>query len=169
MLERVLALRNTALAALDRADFLPPLFGRFVVGFVFARSGYGKLGNLDGVIRYFDSLGIPFAEIQAPFVAGTELVCGLLLLAGLATRLAALPLIGTMVVALATALRAQIDGPGSLFGLSEFLYIVILVGLVFRGAGALSLDLFVTRALDARGGNAAARRAPDRGAGARVA
>jgi putative oxidoreductase len=164
MLDRALALHSRAIAALDRARFVALLLARVVVGLVFARAGYGKLGNLEGVISYFASLGIPFPELQAPFVATTELVCGLLLLSGLVTRLAAVPLICTMGVALATALRSEIDGLGSLFGLSEFLYVVILFGLVVHGGGAVSLDALVARVFDARR-DSAARGIPATGPG----
>jgi uncharacterized membrane protein YphA (DoxX/SURF4 family) len=40
----------------------------------------------------FAKIGIPAPELLGPFVGGVEVVCGTLLLLGLATRLAALPL-----------------------------------------------------------------------------
>ena len=152
---------------LGRLDFLPPLLARIVIGFVFVKSGWGKLHNLDQVIGFFTELGIPAPGIQAPFVAGTELVCGALVGIGLATRLAALPLIGTMVVAIATALWEQIEGLNGLFGTSEFLYIVLLVGLVTGGGGRLSLDALIAgaRSWDPTGtGLAAARSGVSSGA-----
>lgn len=125
--------------------WFPPSITRLVVGWVFVSSGWGKLHNLEGVVQFFRDLGIPAPELQAPFVAGTELVCGALLLAGLATRLAALPLIAVMAVALATALRDRIEALPDLFGLSEFLYAVLLASLVVLGAGPYSLDALVNR------------------------
>ena len=119
-----------------------------MIGVVFTHSGYGKLTHLDQVVKFFTDLGIPFPELQAPFVASVELGCGALVLVGLGTRLAAAPLIGTMVVALATALGDEITGLNALFGLAEFLYIALLVQLIVGGAGAVSLDRFVARALD---------------------
>jgi putative oxidoreductase len=141
-------LRRLLHALCARLAFAPPLFARLVIGVVFTHSGYGKLTHLDQVVKFFRDLGIPFAEIQAPFVASVELGCGALVLFGLATRLAAAPLIGTMIVALATALSDQITGVSALFGLAEFLYIALLVQLCVHGAGAVSLDRFVARALD---------------------
>lgn len=143
MKDRFLALRRRVLGLCAQLDFLPPLLARVVIGVVFVKSGWGKLHNLDQVIGFFTELGIPAPEIQAPFVAGTELVCGALVGVGLATRLAAMPLIGTMVVAIATALWSQIEGLSGLFATAEFLYIVLLVGLVVEGAGRLSLDAWV--------------------------
>jgi putative oxidoreductase len=133
-----------------RLEWFPPLFARLVVGLVFALTGWGKLHNLhgaDGVIEYFRSLGIPAPELQAPFAASMELACGLALLAGLCTRLAAVPLIVIMIVALKTtqgeALAAEpdlIQRFNLLFGFPELLYIVLLAWLAIAGAGALSLD-----------------------------
>jgi uncharacterized membrane protein YphA (DoxX/SURF4 family) len=48
----------------------------------------------------FARIGIPAPELMGPFVGVVELVCGLLILLGLSTRAAAVPLIVTMVVAI---------------------------------------------------------------------
>ena len=139
-----------ATSAVERAlGWLPQSLARLVVGWVFLWSGWGKLHNLDGVIQFFASLGIPAPELQAPFVAGTEFVCGALVLAGLATRLAALPLIGVMSVALLTVLAERVSGLTDLFGLSEFCYVALLTLLVVRGAGPISVDFAVARGLAA--------------------
>ncbi len=140
-------LQRLAAALQVRLAWLPPTAARLVVGWIFVQSGWGKLHDLEGVVQFFRDLGIPAAELQAPFVAGTEFVCGALLLAGLATRLAALPLIVVMAVALSTALADRIAELSDLFGLSEFLYAVLLAGLVVAGAGPLSLDALVSRSL----------------------
>jgi len=50
----------------------------------------------------FAKIGIPFPQATAPFVGVIEAGCGLLVLGGLLTRLAALPLIVDMLVAIAT-------------------------------------------------------------------
>jgi putative oxidoreductase len=141
-------LRRLMLGLCDRLAFVPPLLARLVIGVVFTHSGWGKLHHLEQVTKFFASQGIPFAEIQAPFVACVELSCGALVLAGLATRLAAFPLIGTMIVALSTALASKVTGVNALFGLAEFLYIVLLLQLIVGGAGAASLDRLVANALE---------------------
>ena len=130
---------------------LPLALARLTVGWVFLQSGWGKLHNLEGVVAFFESLGIPFAALQAPFVAGVEFVGGALLLAGLATRLVSPALIGVMAVAILTALRSDLETLSDLFGLSEFGYIVMLVSLLVFGAGSLSLDAVIRRRFDARG------------------
>ena len=60
-------------------------------------------------------------EINAPFVATTEFVCGALLVLGLGTRLAAIPLIVLMLVAITTAFLPKLAEPylANFFYLSE--------------------------------------------------
>jgi uncharacterized membrane protein YphA (DoxX/SURF4 family) len=48
----------------------------------------------------FSGIGIPWPEFFGPFVGVVETVCGLLIVLGLATRWATIPLIITMIVAL---------------------------------------------------------------------
>ena len=144
----VIDLRRLMLGLCQRLAFAPPLLARLVIGVVFTHSGWGKLHHLEQVTKFFASQGIPFPEIQAPFVACVELSCGALVLLGLATRFAAIPLIGTMLVALSTALASKVTGVNALFGLPEFLYIALLIQLIVGGAGAVSLDRAVANALE---------------------
>ena len=48
----------------------------------------------------FAAIGIPMPEVMGPFVAGVEVVCGAFVLAGLLTRLAAVPLLVDISVAI---------------------------------------------------------------------
>jgi putative oxidoreductase len=129
-------------------SWLSPTLARLAVGLVFLQSGWGKLHDLGKVTDFFSQLGLPAPGFQAVLVSSTELVCGSLLLIGLATRLAAAPLIVTMAVAIRTAQWSQVDSLGSLFGLTEFLYIVVLVWIGTNGPGPISAD----RLLDRLGG-----------------
>src|SRR5262245_13249973 len=105
-------LRAIILPYIEKFDWLPGLLAGISIGFIFVQSGWGKLHHLEKVVQFFTSLGIPAARIQAPFVAGVELVGGTLVLTGLFTRIASAPLIGTMVVAILTAKRGDIHGLG---------------------------------------------------------
>ena len=128
--------------------WLPPLVARITLGWIFIESGWGKLHNLDNLVAYFrDKLHLPAAQFQAPLAAGTELVCGVLVLIGLFTRLASLPLIVVMTVAILTAKRTAITTVSDLFGMEEYLFIVLLVWLVVSGAGRVSVDRFLVRAM----------------------
>ncbi len=157
MLDRLRPVHELILTAARRLTWVPPLLARLSVGLVFVTAGWGKLQNLDKVIEFFRSLGIPAPELQAPFVAATELSCGLLLVLGLGTRFAAVPLVVTMLVAIRTALWSELEGAIDLFGREEYLFIVLLAWLAIAGAGAVSLDAILARFL--RGGAA-----PERGA-----
>lgn len=119
---------------------LPELLSRLTIGWVFIESGWGKLHNLAKVTEFFESLHIPFASVQAPFVSGVELIAGTAILVGLFTRLSSIPLIGVMTVALATAKREDITDFSALLGSIEFLYIVILIWLLIYGSQCLSVD-----------------------------
>jgi putative oxidoreductase len=147
--DRFRALHALILSVSSRLMWLPPLLARVSVGLVFVTTGWGKLQNLDRVIEFFRSLGIPAPEYQAPFVAATELTCGLLLVIGLGTRFAAVPLAATMLVAIRTALWAELEGVIDLFGREEFLFIALLAWLAVAGAGVVSLDAILARRLHA--------------------
>jgi putative oxidoreductase len=140
---RTLAVRADLLTR--RAAFVAPLLARLTVGVAFAESGWGKVHNLEAVAGYFAELGIPAPAFQATFVSYVELICGSLVVLGLGTRLAALPLIGTMVVALITAKATDIAGFSDLIGTIEFCYAVLCTWLALAGAGAASIDHVIAR------------------------
>ena len=76
---------------------------RLIVGAVFLSEGIQKFLFPDALgVGRFVKIGIPLPEISAPFVGAVEIVCGALILMGLITRLAALPLILDMLVAIST-------------------------------------------------------------------
>lgn len=75
---------------------------RLMVGLVvFFPEGLQKLlfPALLGAGR-FAKIGIPWPDVLGPFVGVTETVCGALIIVGLVTRLAAIPLIAIMLVAI---------------------------------------------------------------------
>jgi uncharacterized membrane protein YphA (DoxX/SURF4 family) len=78
------------------------LLVRLLVGLVvFLPEGIQKLASPDilGAGR-FANIGIPYPELMGPFVGIVEIVCGALIILGLFTRLAAIPLIIIMIVAI---------------------------------------------------------------------
>lgn len=73
------------------------------VGGVFLSEGIQKfLFPADLAAGRFARIGIPTPEIMGPFVGGVEVVCGALIIIGLLTRWAAIPLIVDMLVAIIT-------------------------------------------------------------------
>jgi putative oxidoreductase len=134
------SLRDRALRATDRLSALAPLLIRLTLGPVFITTGWGKLHGLADVTSFFQTLGIPFPGLNAAVVASTEFVGGLLILVGLGTRLVALPLAFTMVIAILTAKRSEVDGVATLAGFVETSYLVMFLVLAIIGPGAISLD-----------------------------
>ena len=125
--------------------WLPPLFARIVVGWVFLWSGWGKLNALDRITQNFVEWGIPFPQIMTPFVSGVEFFGGLLLLFGLFTRIAAPPLVITMIVAIISAKLDQIDSLETLLGFEEIAYTALFGWLAVAGPGPISLDWLLQR------------------------
>ena len=114
---------------------------RVSMGWGFFLTGKGKLLNLERTTRFFDSLELPLPKFQAILAGSTEMIGGLLLIAGLGTRLISVPLAFTMVVAYLTAHRDE-----AFASLSDFtdqapfpFLMAALVTLAF-GAGKFSVD-----------------------------
>jgi len=147
MIGRLLSLRTFVLKTSSALSWVPQTAARIALGWVFVQSGWGKLHDLPRVVEYFGSLGIPAPHLQAPFVAGVELVGGLFLLVGLFTRVVSIPLAMTMVVALLTAKRGDIASAADLYGTVEFLYLIGFGFLAAFGAGVPSLDEILVRRL----------------------
>jgi len=129
----------------DKLIFLGPTLARLTVGAVFIGTGWGKLHNIDQTVEYFASLHIPAAAFQARLAAGTEFFGGILVLLGMGARLASLPLAFTMVIAILTAKRAELDGVTSLLGFEEWSYIVFFIWIALAGPGPLSLDALIRK------------------------
>ena len=132
-------------ARLQRNLWLPALVGRLAMAGEFIPSGFGKVTNLPRLTSYFVELRIPAPALSAAASATTELVCGVLLLVGLATRFAAAALTVVMMVALLTARLPDVHTVGDFFYLPEVGYIVIFLWLIFAGAGELSADRWIAR------------------------
>ena len=138
-------LRSTGLDLAQRLSWLPPTLARHSLGVVFIGTGWGKLHSLDKVTGFFTELGIPAPGFNATLAASAEFVCGGLLLIGLLSRLAAIPLAFTMLVAIATAKRGDLNGISDLFGFEEWLFIVLAIWIAVAGPGPLSLDALLGR------------------------
>lgn len=123
----------------------PFLLGvRLYWGWQFFQAGRGKLKNLGQVTEFFTGLGIPFPAFNAGLAASTECFGGLLLIAGLASRLTAVPLIITMVVAYITADREAVQTifsePDNFVTATPFLFLLASFIIFIFGPGAFSLD-----------------------------
>lgn len=92
--------------ALAQAEGLPLLLLRIYLAPVMMQAGWNKFIGWENTVAWFGNtewgLGLPMPELMAFLAASTELVGGALLLIGLATRLVAIPLMVTMIVAIFT-------------------------------------------------------------------
>jgi putative oxidoreductase len=118
---------------------------RILVGWVFLSEGVQKFLFSDALgVGRFVKIGIPWPQGMAPFVAVVEIVCGSLLLIGLMTRLAAIPLLIDICVALYSTKIVTLAKNGFWGTLHEARTDVsMLLGLIFLlliGGGAWSLD-----------------------------
>ncbi|HXY06666.1 MAG TPA: DoxX family protein [Terriglobales bacterium] len=147
----------------DKMSSMPAALIRLLVGWVFLVEGILKYLWLDDLgVGRFTSIGIPVPHFTAPFVGLVEMVCGALLIVGLFTRLAAIPLLIDISVAILSTKVPILLGRGywrftlpklKHYGLLSMLHeartdISMVLGLVFIlivGAGALSVDVLRKR------------------------
>jgi putative oxidoreductase len=119
---------------------------RLAVGLIFATQGILKYTDPKmGVLR-FTKIGFPSPEFTAHFVGFFEILCGVLVLAGLFTRFAAAPLLVVICTAIATTKIPELWKPeqGFWFMVSDartdFAMLCSLIFLVLSGPGRLSID-----------------------------
>ncbi|HEU0298152.1 MAG TPA: DoxX family protein [Longimicrobium sp.] len=114
---------------------------RVVTGLVFFMHGYVKVfvWGFEGTAAGFGQMRIPLAGIAGPFVGLLELLGGLALIAGVATRWISLPLAFTMLVAIVQVHLAKgfFNPEGVEFPL---MLLASSVGLALTGGGALAVD-----------------------------
>jgi putative oxidoreductase len=132
------------LRASDRASW-GILLVRILVGWVFLSEGIQKFlfSQARGAGR-FVKIGIPFPQYTAPFVGVVEIVFGVLLIVGLFTSLAAIPLLIDIVVAIATTKIPMLLKQGFWSAMYEartdFCMLLGLIAIMLFGAGRFSLD-----------------------------
>ena len=144
---RIESLRTRALEVLGKLHWLAPLLGRLAVGLVFMSTGWGKVHNIEKVTGFFTTLGIPAPHFQAILVGYSELLCGTALVVGLLTRLATIPLIVSMIVAILTAKLPDLHNLFDLVGFDEFTYLVVLAMIALLGPGPFALDAILVKRL----------------------
>jgi uncharacterized membrane protein YphA (DoxX/SURF4 family) len=151
--------RGFFLALLETTAPSATILIRAMVGAVFLSEGIQKfLFPEDVGAGRFAKMGIPNSEVMGPFVGGVEIICGTLVILGLFTRLAVIPLLGVMLVALFTTklpiLFGHDLGPFQVRQLSQYGFwsmahesrtdFSMVMGSLFLlivGAGPLSVDV----------------------------
>ncbi|MCY4011680.1 MAG: DoxX family protein [Gammaproteobacteria bacterium] len=88
------------LRAIRPLDGIAPLLLRLILAPVMMQAGWNKLVGFEGTVQWFgNGLGMPLPELMAALAMSAELGGGFLLLIGLGTRIVAIPLMVTMLVA----------------------------------------------------------------------
>ena len=146
-----------------RVSSAPVILIRVLVGWVFFVEGILKFAwwNDLGVGR-FAAIGIPVPAAMGPFVGAVEIICGALILIGLFTRLASIPLLIDIFVAIiSTKIPIWLGHAYWRFSLPQLKHygfasmlheartdISMVVGLIFlliAGGGSLSIDALRNR------------------------
>jgi putative oxidoreductase len=128
---------------LDRLRPVGLLLLRLGLGVIFVYHGYPKLfGNTERAQAFFSAVGLP--PVLVYLVGIVELFSGVLLVAGLFTRVAALLLAGTMAVAI-----WKVHLSKGILAVNEYEFALALCvaafALVTTGGGLLSLDYAIFR------------------------
>ena len=123
---------------------------RLMVGAVFLSEGIQKFlfPALRGSGR-FEKIGLPQPEFLGNFVGAFEIICGALILFGLFTRLAAIPLVIIMLVAIA-ATKTEIfqkEGFWQMLHGSRTDWAMLLgsIFLIIKGGGKWSIDKTISK------------------------
>lgn len=117
-----------------------PLAGRLLIGLPFAMSGLAKLGAYGPTTQMIGAVGLPFPALGFAVTVAVELGGGLLLIAGLQTRLVAIAL-ALFSLAAAVFFHANFADQNQMI---HFLKNVMITGGLLQiaafGAGAFSID-----------------------------
>ncbi len=138
---------------------------RVLVGAVFLVEGIQKFLFPDALgVGRFIRIGIPAPEILAPFVGAVETVCGALVILGLSTRLASIPLLIDIMVAIASTKVPMLLHEGfwkmAHEARTDFCMLLGSIFLILVGSGSFSLDSYRIRRLSDRARSAASPPGP---------
>jgi putative oxidoreductase len=122
---------------------LPLLLMRLVLAYGFYKPAMMKWKNIDGIIQWFDGMGMPMPALNAYMAATTEALGVILLTLGLGVRIISIPLIITMFVAIKTVHWVNGFEAGNNGFEIPLYYILMLFTLLVYGGGKFSLDYVI--------------------------
>ena len=152
---------STATSSLAMSRIICFLFGRTAAprSLLLVRLAVGLIFFTQGILKYIDSnmgvtrftrIGFPHPYFTAHFVGTFEILCGLLLLMGLWTRLVSIPLLIVITTAIATTKVPELFRANQGFwymvsdARTDFAMLCCLIFLISVGGGSLSLDAKLT-------------------------
>jgi putative oxidoreductase len=122
------------------------IFIRLAVGLIFFTQGILKFTDPHMGVDRFARIGFPEPYFTAHFVGTFEIICGLLVLFGLRTRAASVPLLIIICTAIATTKIPELARPAQGFWFmvsdarTDFAMLCSLLFLIMTGGGAFSVD-----------------------------
>jgi putative oxidoreductase len=121
-------------------------FVRLAVGLIFFSQGILKFTDPNMGVNRFTRIGFSHPYFTAHFVGMFEIVCGLLVLLGLWTRAAAVPLLVIIITAIVTTKLPELSRPAQGFwymvsdARTDFAMFCSLLFLMLAGGGAWALE-----------------------------
>jgi uncharacterized membrane protein YphA (DoxX/SURF4 family) len=119
---------------------------RIAVGLIFATQGFLKYADPNMGVNRFARIGFPAPLFTAHFVGAFEMVCGILVVLGLWTRISAIPLLVVISTAIATTKIPELYRPNQGFwymvsdARTDFAMLCCLLFLIIAGPGPWSID-----------------------------
>ena len=127
------------------------IFIRLSVGLIFLTQGLLKYIDPHLGVNRFAHIGLPYPDFTAHFVGAFEILGGLLLLLGLLTRVACIPLLIIIITAILSTKIPELTRPAQGFWFmvsdarTDFAMLMSLIFLFIAGAGTISLDAVIMR------------------------
>jgi putative oxidoreductase len=138
---------------------------RLILGVDLAITGWGHLHHVPDMVKRFTEWGIPLPTVNVYVSGTTEMIGGVLIALGLATRLVSVPLIFNFIIAYATASKSKVHellhGPDRISGLddvigdSAFPFLMLMILLLAFGPGKASIDYVLQKTIFRPGKQAA--------------
>jgi putative oxidoreductase len=119
---------------------LSPLIFRLLLAYGFYEPAMNKLSDIHAIGEWFESMKLPAPYFQAYLATFTECAGIVLLVLGLGTRIITIPLIVTMLVAIKTVHWGNGFAAANNGYEIPLYYMIMLLSLLFTGAGKLSVD-----------------------------
>jgi putative oxidoreductase len=138
--EKIKTAYHNYVASTTSLQNLSLLLIRLILAYGFYNPAMMKVTNIDGIISWFSSMSIPLPALNAYLATTTEILGMLLLTIGLGVRVISIPLIITMIVAIATVHWSHGFEAGNNGFEIPLYYILMLFALLTFGAGKYSVD-----------------------------
>jgi putative oxidoreductase len=129
----------------EKLQDLSLLLMRLVLSYGFYEPAKMKWKNIDGIIEWFDGMGMPLPALNAYMAATTEALGVVLLALGLGVRIISIPLMIVMIVAIKTV-HWENGFNASDNGFEIPLYYLLMLFVLFtHGSGKYSIDYFLAK------------------------